>query len=196
MSKKTVVILGIAVAAGLVVVGVIVVKILSTNGGTPIIIKGFGDTDGDVAITGSPSPDSGSQTSTGQTNHSRVSEWIYRLFVLDGTGKCVAYAFGNSDTTEISLDVKGVKKEIYFTNSLALKKLVLTFDDVNTYQKSGDYYKRKLPGVIEKVNVTSDPGTQCTDQNDQTIKCPTEFSGTGPLTIAVNYDTKVCQKIP
>ena len=195
MTKRTVVIIVVA-AAILAALAALVVILVGIYGGTPIIIKGFGDTDGDLAIAGSPSQDSTAPTTAGKKHHTRVKESIDNLYVRRGDGTCVTYQFGTGSEPRIKIDVSGVSEEIDLMYTQSTTILDLMFDDINTYDKSGDYYTRKQKARIDRVRVITAPNSaKCTNEGGGSISpCPTEVSGTGQLTIAVNYGGKACQQ--
>lgn len=186
--KTLMIVVGAAAAlAGLIVAAYI---IIGPRGGTPIIIKGFDDGSGGelATIDGSPTVDTNASATDGKNHHTRL-ERIERLYVLEANGSCVDYSFGNPSSPQLTMVVNGAK-EIVLNHSLQSGSTVvldLLFDDVNTYQQTGGYYKRKQSGSIDKVIVEPGNGTTCTDLAGKDIKCPTEFGGSTPLTIIVNY---------
>src|SRR6185295_19001272 len=183
--RNLVIIIAAAIAAIIGLIAYVLLVIQPFAGGTPIIIKGFGDEDRELAIEGSP--DGYTQGPIGKDHHLR--NWpISKLYVLDAN-RCVEYQFGeqeprlgiwvnnNLGTTELDIDL---------SYSNGLKRMDLFFDDYDVYILDPDSkYRRKLPRAIKKVTITA--YTECRDKAGTKIECPSELTDLrGEVTIGVN----------
>lgn len=192
MRKRTLVIITAAVV-GLGIVALLIWALLprgGPRGGTPIIIKGWGDQDLELAIEGSPNGQV--QGPTGKDHHLR--NWpISTLYVLDAS-QCVEYQLNEKADSRFEIWVANnqgqTELDIDLSHSATLKRMDLFFDDYDVYRLDPDSkYRRKQPRAIKKVIATFASDTGCFDKTGNEIKCPGEFTDLkGEVTIGVNRD--------